>query len=513
MKALILFVVLELQSIYLRPVDALVSRLDSAHSGERSRQNPYEVHYGTCSCDVRELECLPSADCLRSVRESSDELISGGVQTRSALKRKYQSQSAKEMFTSSWFPLGKVITYSAVENWRRWAVGAEMAPHLPPSLHAKFIDPQRYPDCRNRHLIGSECFWQPFGAEEDLGEVEEDALHRRGQQNGTSVIDFEQFRLNVASALVPGTNEQNDETLNSLPADQYLLSFAHMARIQFNMQPSLRDAYKSYKAVVNPGVGQLRVGVHIRRSDSCSEKVRDGYKEEASKIDGGPQMTNVRLCYHTKVYINMLRRVKGLYGMPLAVYLSSDDAGSILDEIKSLSPDLFESSSWHHVQFPQDAQEALGYNQHTGKTVEAQDTAASALIGETASLDAWHLSHSELFIGSLGSRFGKGAYLLAVSRHNVLVPYISVDGHSYCCQNDEQCSRATEALTGMTDCMLFAPEINRLKPNINGTYWEDGVTLRWDRPVSSRRPAWPVATSDVVAPAGLARGPAAGPTS
>jgi len=212
-------------------------------------------------------------------------------------------------------------------------------------------------------------------------------------------------------------------------------------------------------------------------------------------------MTNVRLCYHTQVYINGLRRVKNLYGLPLAVYLSSDDPGSILDEIRALSPDLFESSSWHHVKFAPDAQESLGYNKHTGLTVEFQDDATSALIGETAALDAWHLSHSEVFIGSIGSRFGKSAYLLAVSRRNVVVPYISVDGHSYCCQNDEQCSLATEALTGMADCLLFAPEIDFLTPNKRGTYWEDGVTIRHDRPVSERRPLWPAASPHALEPA------------
>jgi len=315
----------------------------------------------------------------------------------------------------------------------------------------------------------------------------------------------------VASAIVPGTNEQNDEILNSLPAGQYLLSFAHIARMQFNMQPGLRSAYTKYTSIVNPGVGQLRVGVHIRRSDSCSVLVQAGFKEQASKIDAGPQMTNVRLCYNTTVYINMLRRVKSLYNMPLAVYLSSDDAGSILDEIKSLSPDLFESSSWHHLNFPQDAQEALGgvgQGHKSGTVVENQGSAESVLLGETAVLDAWHLSHSEVFIGSLGSRFGKGAYLLAVSRHNVPVPYISVDGHSYCCQNDEQCSSATAALTGMMDCLLFAPEIDHIMPNMKQTYWEDGVTIRWDRPVSSRRPMWPAAATTIPSrSAGLAHGP------
>lgn len=180
----------------------------------------------------------------------------------------------------------------------------------------------------------------------------------------------------------------------------------------------------------------------------------------------------------------MLRRVKDLYGMPLKVFLSSDDSGSILEEIKSLGPDLFESSSWHYLNYPLDT------FVHDGLAVEFQPSEKSALIGETAVLDMWHLSHSQLLIGSLGSRFEKGAYLLAVSRHNVPIPYISVDGHNYCCENDEQCSRATAALTGMVDCMTFAPEMFHYNGNAAGKYWEEGVTIRWDRPVSQRRPAW-----------------------
>jgi len=451
---------------------------------------------------------------LRAVRASSDELVSAGVQARRAMKKKYKSdpKAGGDLRLGEAHPLGKVMTYATIVNWRKWAAGVEMEPAYKPFSYRKFIDPQRYPECRDSNLMGSACFWKPFGADEDLGDVEEGALHRKGQQDGTDETDFEQFRLHVASAIVPGTNQQNDEILNSLPADKYLLSFAHIARMQFNMQSSLQNAYNNAKFVVNPGVGQLRVGVHIRRSDACSELVRAGYKEEASNIDDGPQMTNVRLCYHTRVYINMLRRIRDLYGMPLAVYLASDDSSSILDEIKSLSPDLFESNSWHHLNFAQDANGSLGYHGKNGLTVEFQDSATSALIGETAALDAWHLSHSEVFVGSLGSRFGKGAYLLAVSRHNIPIPYISVDGHSYCCQNDEHCSRATKALTGMADCTLFAPEVNFQTPNRAGKYWEDGVTVRWDRDVSERRPVWPVAPSGgtqsaMSRPAGLAHGP------
>lgn len=294
-----------MESIRWCPVEALVSRHDSSRSTEKPMQSPYEVHYSTCSCDFREFECLPSAECVQAVQASSDELILGGVQARLALKEKYPSTPdySGVLGLPDSHPLGKLVTYEAIGQWRSWIAGAGMSHFYSSLAFAKCIDPQRYPDCRDRGLFGPACFWQPFGSREDFGELERGALRRAGRAatNSSAGTDLERFWLKVALAIVPQKSDQDDEILNSLPADEYLLSLAHIARIQFNMQPSLRELYKKCKSVVNAGVGQLRVGVHIRRADSCSELVKDGYMDEASKIDTHAQMTNVRLCYSTNV--------------------------------------------------------------------------------------------------------------------------------------------------------------------------------------------------------------------
>ncbi|CAK0824909.1 unnamed protein product, partial [Prorocentrum cordatum] len=255
-------------------------------------------------------------------------------------------------------------------------------------------------------------------------------------------------------------------------ANSYLLTLAHIALIQFNRQPSLEESFEQHVSIINPGVGKLRVSLHIRRADACSGLVRKGYMLHASPINEHAQMTNVRLCYHTQVYVNALRRISNLYSRPLSVYIASDDGGSILDEIQQLDFDLYRQASWHHLNFSRAALKYVG-------TVEGQNASTNGFLGETAAADAWLLSHGDVFVGHLGSRFTKGAYLLATARHNIPIPYISVDGHNYCCQNDEQCSKATEALTGIVDCLTFSPEISGQKNY--GDYWKEGVTVRWNQ--------------------------------
>merc|ERR1711957_157202 len=97
-------------------------------------------------------------------------------------------------------------------------------------------------------------------------------------------------------------------------------------------------------------------------------------------------------------------------------------------------------------------------------------------MSETAVQDLWHLSHGEAFVGHMGSRFGKVGYLLAVSKQNSPLPYVSVDGHSLCCEIDEQCSRASEAMENMVDCLTFSHETAGVP--INKDYWTAGSTVR-----------------------------------
>ena len=110
--------------------------------------------------------------------------------------------------------------------------------------------------------------------------------------------------------------------------------------------------------------------------------------------------------------------------------------------------------------------------------IEGTHASTKLKLGLAAYADLWHLSHMQYFIGHLGSRFGKVAWLQALARHNKLVPYHSVDGHSVCCEIDEICSNATAVMDGMVDCLTFGHEILGLTNK--GDYWVHGSTARWE---------------------------------
>ena len=109
-------------------------------------------------------------------------------------------------------------------------------------------------------------------------------------------------------------------------------------------------------------------------------------------------------------------------------------------------------------------------------TIESDANHNMAFMTEAAVQDLWHMSHSEAFVGHLGSRFGKVGYFLAVSRQNGALPYVTVDGHNLCCEIDEQCARGTAVMKNMVDCLTFAHE-NAGVPS-NEDYWTAGSTVR-----------------------------------
>ncbi|CAK0869016.1 unnamed protein product [Prorocentrum cordatum] len=441
-------------------------------TASRLPKSQYEVLYGSCACDLRELECLPATECFDSTMKEANEHIALGVKIRKALKATYIKRSGHirsgqdQISMPPFFPLGKQITYGPIKDWRQWVKDGVLASSMGTQTYKKFIDPSRFQYCLDNNLSGSTCFWKDFFLDEELGSIEEDALAHVGSKANLSDIqnisaDLERFRTQASSSA----------NVDSF-ADSYLLTLSHIALIHFNRQPSLTASFEQHLAIINPGVGKLRVSLHIRRADACSGLVSKGYLEHASPIDEHAQMTNVRLCYHTKVYVNALHRIRNLYGRPLSVYVASDDGKSILDEIRQLDSDFYEGTAWYHLNFSRAALKYVG-------SVEGQNESTNGFLGETAAADAWLLSHGDVFVGHMGSRFTKGAYLLAAARHNIPIPYISVDGHNYCCQNDEQCSKATAALTGIVDCLTFSPEISGQRNK--GNYWKDGVTIRWNK--------------------------------
>ena len=83
-----------------------------------------------------------------------------------------------------------------------------------------------------------------------------------------------------------------------------------------------------------------------------------------------------------------------------------------------------EVDQWNYLNY------SRSHFQYEAESIEAVENKNQHILGETAVADLWLLSHGHAFIGHLGSRFGKAAWLLATSRHNTFVPFFTVDGHS-----------------------------------------------------------------------------------
>jgi hypothetical protein len=101
-----------------------------------------------------------------------------------------------------------------------------------------------------------------------------------------------------------------------------------------------------------------------------------------------------------------------------------------------------------------------------------------AELGEAAMIDMWHLSHGQVFIGHLGSRFGKLSWWQAIARQNSFVPYFTVDGHSVCCDIDEACGNVSAAVISMENCLTFLRETSPVVQDPD-TYWTEGATVRF----------------------------------
>ena len=156
----------------------------------------------------------------------------------------------------------------------------------------------------------------------------------------------------------------------------------------------------------------------------------------------------------------------------LHVYLSSDDSKSLLEEIQTNDPALYTSMTWHVLGYP----DRSSIFQYQG-SIEGNRHGQHNVLGETAVADLWLLSHGEVFVGHLGSRFGKMAYLLSTARYNRFIPYFSVDGKSYCCDVDEDCGYMKPYIRSMDGhCLGFSMTRWKTRPNKN--YWDIGTLAR-----------------------------------
>jgi hypothetical protein len=269
-----------------------------------------------------------------------------------------------------------------------------------------------------------------------------------------------------------------------MPHD-YLLGFSHIYKITFNLRPFLQKMYRSRVRTIHIGGSKepqpihhnaLRVSLHVRRGDACDHK-KVGYEKEASALDSPAQTSGgQRRCYETSVYLDALTRVHDLAkGREIVVFLATDFAGSLLDEIKTTHHSVFKKFTWKYLAFER---KVFNYATEGTKTYieDNENNKNQGDLGETAALDLWHLSHGQVFVGNLGSRFGKSAWFQAMSRNNMFVPYFTVDGRSPCCDIDEQCGQMAPYISSMENCLTFSVTSAEMKDS--AAYWEEGNSKR-----------------------------------
>lgn len=200
----------------------------------------------------------------------------------------------------------------------------------------------------------------------------------------------------------------------------------------------------------------LRVSLHLRRTDACHHE-QEGYETRGSPLDSPAQTTNRRKCYATSVYLDALRRVQTLVSnsnTTIDVYFSTDHTGSVTEEIRTDFADLYRQMNWYYLNYADS-------NTFDYKGVIEIDASSDqqAILGESAVADLLHMSHGQVFIGHLGSRFGKVSWLLMTARYSRFVPFFTPDGHSYCCEIDEACGEVKPYITDMENCMTFSHEL------------------------------------------------------
>ena len=438
-----------------------------------------------CSCELLSVDCLDSIRCLPTTQEEALTTTAIGMATREVIKQHTTFEG--EIPSYMYEPLGKATQYGTINIWKKY-VSMHTLPVQYEDTQAVFVNETMYSHCTKPGkdvLRGKRCFFYPLQHPEDHDEMEQQSL------DAVNIPDT--IKTLLGNDVLSYRQKAGGEETKKLPALGHLLMFSHVLRMMYNRRPPVVEAFS--KHLENFG-GQgpeskrrrlaaassslltdnpLRVSLHIRRADSCSV-APDGsvnpFKEEPSPLDSHAQPTNLRNCYKLDVYIHAIRRIRAMvHPRPLEIYLSTDHTGSVLKEIQKDHFDLFRDSKW----------KVLGYSRDTfdykGQMVEETGHGGHDVIGESAAADLWLLAHGEVFVGHLGSRFGKIGWLLATARYNRFVPFFSVDGHSFCCEIDEACGTVAPYIRSMPDCMAFTHD-DAVGLAVNKDYWEVGSTIR-----------------------------------
>jgi hypothetical protein len=450
-----------------------------------------------------------------------------GIELRRAMKAnsKYEPFKFDHNFKVEPLPLGKLLQYNTIGSWRSWRT-RNVIYEYNRKVKSIFIEPLHYPYChgidngkfhRVIHYHGPSCFYQsPKDPEESAGTIIEDEANRWYHSTVKNSKDTKKQIRKILDEFMqkhrPLPNEPKDhQSVSSDSSDLAdaefdvdfsalgsLFLFAHMTRIKFNRRPFLDKIYREQlTAVVVPksqnamdegnnhtdtnSEDPFILSLHMRRGDSCGDPDPKNYERRASSLDSKQQSGGDRKCYQTEVYLRAVARVRQLVPRtrPLHVHLATDDVGNVMDEIftskydkEKVSANALGVDKWYFLNITRDH-----FNVKTD-TIEAEENFENQpKLGETAVTDIWLLSHGHAFVGHLGSRFGKVSWLLATARRNSFIPFFSVDGHSFCCEIDENCAKAKPFITA-NNCLTFGHEYSEYD---HEDYWELGSVARKER--------------------------------
>jgi hypothetical protein len=428
------------------------------------------INFNGCTCELVSVDCLDSVKCVLALSENQQlDAVYQGVLKRRALQGMARYwQKVQFMPAPGWAPIGKSMQFVTTALWREW-LKRNRFPKALINMKEDVVNSTAYPYCVKHSLKGKACFIDNFDEPEEMGDLEKQALEKFGVHNEKLYRDLQKQLKNFQS-----------HPLRSNPYE-YLSNYCHVSRIGFHLRRHVLDIYDRRLKTINAQDSNkpvLKVSLHLRRGDACDHKL-DGYEKNPSKLDSKAQLSgNTRVCYHTSVYLNALQHIQSLApSHHLEVYVATDHMDSLLDEIKQQFSDVYQRMTWKYVDYARQL-----FNYSTGMTPGGwyiEFTDKHGALGETAVADVWHLSHGQVFVGHLGSRFGKLSWWQATARHNAFVPFFSVDGHSVCCDIDEGCGKLAPAIVSMENCLSFSRE-HRPDLKVDSTrYWIEGATVRF----------------------------------
>ena len=261
-----------------------------------------------CFCDFVSVDCLDSIVCMPKLKEESLQLVAKGILTRQFIKNTVKFEG--EAFVHKSTPIGKGLQYKSISAWLSWIEHNIIPADHQESSDYIFVNASRHEYCKENQLLGLHCFFTPFHDKEEYNDIlEEEAVSMLESQHANTPsndIEHEERQLMNHLKDIQQNMHPGGETKSS-PID-YLTSFAHLLRIQFNRRESLVQV--SNRAVTynsNPqhikqsGMPPLRVSLHMRRADACmvaggSPMPNGRYAKVASPLHSNAQQFSTRIC-------------------------------------------------------------------------------------------------------------------------------------------------------------------------------------------------------------------------